>query len=180
MILIAIVACEIGFWVAILAGLAARYLARRPRLGAALLVLAPVIDVILLVLVATDLIGGATASWHHGLAAIYIGVSVAYGHRMIAWADHRFALRLGRATPKPKLFGAAYARASWRDAGLTLLAMAIAAGILWTLILVVDAPARTSELERFFPVFAVIAGIDLAWAIGYTVWPRRAPATAAR
>lgn len=176
MILIAIVACEIGFWVAIVAGLALRYLARRPRLGAIALLLAPVIDIALLTLVAIDLIGGATASWHHALAALYIGISVAYGHRMVAWADHRFARRLGTAEPKPKLFGAAYTVACWRDAGLTAVAMGIAAGILWVLILVVGAPARTSELQAFFPVLGVIAGIDLVWAISYTVWPRRAPA----
>ncbi|MBN8880821.1 MAG: hypothetical protein J0H73_00705 [Salana multivorans] len=73
-----IVACEVGFWVAILSGLAVRYLLRRPRLGAGLLIAAPVIDVVLLVLVAIDLLRGGTASWEHGLAAIYIGFSVAF------------------------------------------------------------------------------------------------------
>lgn len=62
MILVAIVACEIGFWVAIVGGLVARYVARKPRLGAALLIAAPLIDVVLLALVAADLLGGATAS----------------------------------------------------------------------------------------------------------------------
>ena len=33
MILIAIVVCEVAFWVAIVAGLAARYLLRRPALA---------------------------------------------------------------------------------------------------------------------------------------------------
>lgn len=37
MLLVIIVACEIGFWVLIGAGLTARYLLRRPRLGAGLL-----------------------------------------------------------------------------------------------------------------------------------------------
>lgn len=84
--LIAIVVCEVAFWVAVLGGLTARYVLRRPRLGAAMLVAAPVVDLVLLTLVAVDLLRGGTASWHHGLAAIYIGASVAYGHRMIAWA----------------------------------------------------------------------------------------------
>lgn len=55
MILGLIVACEIAFWVAIVAGLSVRYLLRRPKIGAALLLAAPVIDVVLLILVASDL-----------------------------------------------------------------------------------------------------------------------------
>jgi hypothetical protein len=180
MVLAAIVACEIGFWVAILAGLSARYLARRPRLGAGLLVAAPLIDVLLLVLVAVDLIGGATASWHHGLAALYIGISIAYGHRMIAWADAQFAHRVDGAPRRPRLTGAAYTLACWRDVGRTLLAVAVAAAILGGLILVVDAPERTAELRGFFRVLSLVLTIDLLWAVSYSIWPRRAPADQAR
>lgn len=41
MIVAIIAACEILFWVFVIAGLAARYLLERRRLGAALLVMAP-------------------------------------------------------------------------------------------------------------------------------------------
>ncbi|GLJ79140.1 hypothetical protein [Microbacterium imperiale] len=176
MILLAIIACEVGFWVAIIAGLVTRYVARKPRLGAALLVAAPVIDVVLLILVAADLIGGGTASWHHGLAALYIGISVAYGHRMIAWADRAFAVRFRGASPRPRLMGWAYTRKCWVDVLRTLVAAAVAAGIIVGLTLVVDAPARTAELQGFLPVLAVIVGIDLLWAVSYTLWPKKAPA----
>lgn len=176
MILGAILACEIAFWVAIVAGLAARYIARRPRLGAILLALAPVIDVVLLALVAVDLLGGAHASWHHGLAALYIGISIAYGHRMVSWADAKFAQRFDGAQPRPKLTGAAYTRACWRDAALTLLAAAIAGGVLWGLIAVVGVPERTSELNGFFPILGLIVAIDVLWAISYTLWPKAAKA----
>jgi uncharacterized membrane protein len=108
MTLIAIVACEIAFWVAILGGLITRYLLRRPRAGAAMLVAAPVIDVVLLAVVTVDLLGGGTASWHHGLAAIYIGFSVAYGHRMIAWADVRFTHRFVGGPAPERLSGRRY------------------------------------------------------------------------
>ncbi len=172
MILAAIIACEIAFWVAILAGLATRYIARRPRLGAALLIAAPVIDVVLLVLVAVDLLKGASASWHHGLAALYIGVSVAYGHRMISWADAKFAQRFDGAPARPRLTGSAYTRACWRDVGLTLLAAGIAGAVLWGLITVVGVPERTAELQTFFPLLGLIVAIDLLWAVSYTVWPR--------
>lgn len=179
MILVAIIACEIGFWLAIIAGLVARYVFRRPRLGAMLLLAAPVIDLILLVLVGVDLLGGGTASWHHGLAALYIGVSVAYGHRMVAWADAKFAQWFRGAAPRPGRYGWDYARACWKDVPRTLLAAAIAAAVLGGLILLVGAPERTSELLRFFPILGVVIGIDVLWALGYTAWPKKAPAVAA-
>lgn len=179
MILVAIIACEIGFWLAIIAGLVARYVFRRPRLGAALLLAAPVIDLILLVLVGIDLLGGGTASWHHGLAALYVGVSVAYGHRMVAWADAKFAEWFRGAEPRPARYGWDYARACWKDVPRTLLAAAIAATVLGGLILLVGAPDRTWELLRFFPILGVIVAVDTLWALSYTVWPKKAPAVAA-
>lgn len=179
MILVAIIACEIGFWLAIIAGLVARYVFRRPRLGAALLLAAPVIDLILLVLVGVDLLGGGTASWHHGLAALYIGISVAYGHRMVAWADAKFAEWFRGAEPRPSRYGWDYARTCWKDVPRTLFAVAIAAAVLGGLILLVGAPDRTSELLRFFPILGVIVAVDVLWALSYTVWPKKAPAVAA-
>lgn len=179
MILAAIVACEVGFWLALVAGLSLRYIARKPRLGTALLIAAPVIDLVLLALVALDLLGGGTASWHHGLAALYIGISVAYGHRMIAWLDAKFATRFRGAPPRAPLTGWAYTAACWKDVVRTLLAAAIAAGILGGLILVVAAPDRTAELLGFFPILGVIVAIDLVWAISYTLWPKKTAPQAA-
>ncbi|WP_433675600.1 hypothetical protein [Microbacterium gorillae] len=173
MVLGLIIACEVAFWVAVFGGLLARYVAHRPRLGIVLLFLAPVVDVVLLALVTVDLLGGGTASWHHGLAALYIGISIAYGHRMIAWADAKFATRFQGAPPRPKLTGAAYTIACWKDAGRTLLAVGIAAAILGGLILIVGAPERTEELGGFFPLLGVILGIDVLWAVSYTIWPKQ-------
>lgn len=180
MILAAIVVCEIAFWVAILAGLASRYLLHRPRLGAALLVLAPVIDVVLLALVAVDLLGGGTASWQHGLAAIYIGVSVAYGKRMVAWADARFQRRFAGGPAPERLAGARYTVKCWRDVLLTGLAVVIAAAILGAIILVVNAPERTAALSGYFGILGIIFAIDLVWALSYTIWPRRPTGVAQR
>ena len=42
---------------------------------------------------AIDLRGGADATGAHSLAALYLGFSIGYGHRMITWADTRFAHR---------------------------------------------------------------------------------------
>jgi len=158
MILVAIIACEIAFWVAIVAGLVARYPLRRPRLGVGFLVAAPLIDLVLLTLVTVDLLGGATASWHHGLAALYIGISIAYGHRMIAWLDAKFATRFRGAPRRAPLTGAAYTVACWKDVARTVLAVdhtkfgrtaTYACGRISDYdLLVTDAAAPADELRR--------------------------------
>ncbi|MGR0160630.1 hypothetical protein [Paenarthrobacter nitroguajacolicus] len=173
MILLAIVVCEVAFWVAILAGLAARYLLRRPRLGGALLILAPVIDAVLLALVAVDLLGGGTASWQHGLAAIYIGVSIAYGKRMVAWADAHFQHRFAGGPAPERLTGTRYTIKCWRDVLLTALAVVIAAATLGAIILLVNDAERTSALSGFFRILGIIFGIDFLWAVSYTIWPKK-------
>lgn len=172
MILAAIVGCELAFWVVLLAGLAARYLLRRPRLGAALLILTPVIDAVLLVLVTIDLLGGGTASWPHGLAAIYLGVSVAYGKRMVAWGDVHFHHRFAGGPAPTKLTGARYTAKCWRDVLLTGIAVILAAAILGSLILIVDDAERTAALSGYFRILGIIFAIDLIWATGFTLWPK--------
>ena len=59
MLIAIIVATEIGFWVVLGAGLAARYLLGRRRLGAVLLASVPLVDLVLLIATVLDLSGGA-------------------------------------------------------------------------------------------------------------------------
>lgn len=176
MILGLIIACEIGFWVAIVAGLSARYLARKPRLGAVLLAMAPVVDLILLIAVAIDLRAGASATFAHALAALYIGISIAYGHSMIRWADVRFAHRFSDGPAPTKRYGREYTAACWKDVVKTGLAGLIAGAILLGLIAWVGAPERTEALSGILPLLAVVLGIEILWAVSYTVWPKKAPA----
>ena len=96
-----IVACEIGFWVVIALGLITRYIFKREKLGFFLLALTPVIDLILLVVTATDLYNGATATQVHAVAAIYLGSSIAFGKSMIRWADERFRYYVQKTGAKP-------------------------------------------------------------------------------
>ncbi|MFF1574581.1 hypothetical protein ACFVWR_17710 [Leifsonia sp. NPDC058292] len=173
MVLAAIVACEVAFWVVILAGLVARYRLHRPRLSVWLFFCAPLIDAVLLVLVAIDLLGGGTASWQHALAAVYIGASVAYGRRMVAWADVRFAHRFAGGPKPERLSGAAYTRKCWRDVLLTTLMVAIAGAIIAGLILLIGDPARTAALSGFFGVLGIVFAADLLWAVSYTIWPKK-------
>lgn len=88
-----IVACEVGFWVILLLALSARYLLRKRRLSRVLLVCLPLIDLLLLSFTATDLRRGTAATFAHGLAAAYVGFTVAFGGMMIQWADAHFAHR---------------------------------------------------------------------------------------
>jgi hypothetical protein len=88
-----ILACEVGFWIVLLAALAVRYLLARERLSRALLLCLPLIDVLLLVFTAIDLRRGSTATFAHGLAAAYVGFTVAFGGMAVKWADALFAHR---------------------------------------------------------------------------------------
>lgn len=173
MILAVILFCEIAFWVAILVGLVLRYVARQPRAGLIVLALVPVIDLVLLVATAVDLRSGATATAVHSLAALYLGFSLAYGHRMIAWADRHFAHRFANGPKPEKLHGTAYTRANWADVGRTLIAVAIACALTWLLIAWVGHPERTVALESTYRWSGLILAIDTLWAMSYTIWPRK-------
>lgn len=173
MIYAVILACEVGFWVAIAAGLGARYLLRRPRLGAALLIVAPVLDGVLLVATALHLRSGAEPSGAHALAALYLGFSLAYGHAMIRWADVRFAHRFAGGPAPVKPYGAARARASWLGVARTGLAAAVAvtvmAGLAWFAAVAFTAFLPTVQL------LGLILAIEVVVAVCDTVWPRTAP-----
>lgn len=88
-----IVACEIGLWVLLGAGLMLRYVFRWRFLSALVLWSIPLLDVVLVVATALDLRGGAQVGMIHGLAAVYLGFSVAFGPAIVRWADARFAHR---------------------------------------------------------------------------------------
>lgn len=175
LILAIIIACEIGFWVFVVLGLLARYVLRWRRTGAVLLAMTPVVDLVLLVAVIIHLQGGGTATFFHGLAALYLGFSIAYGHKMITWADSRFAHRFAQGPAPVKRYGWAYTKDCWKDVARTTLAVGIAAGILWLLTALVDDPGRTSALMGFYPILGTWFMIDLIWAISYSFSPKKRP-----
>jgi hypothetical protein len=86
-----IIGCEISFWLVLFLGLAARYLLRRKRLGSILLFGLPVLDLALFGFTALDLGSGTQASFAHGLAAAYVGFTIAFGKVAVTMADQRFA-----------------------------------------------------------------------------------------
>nr|WP_239062798.1 2TM domain-containing protein [Streptomyces sp. SID13031] len=96
-----IVGCEIGFWVLLAAGMGTRYLLRLPRLGMVLLAMVPLVDVVLLIAGVIDIRAGSEPSFKHSLAAIFIGVSVGFGHQSLKWADGWAAYRFAGG-PRPR------------------------------------------------------------------------------
>lgn len=178
MIIAVIVGCEIGFWVAVAAGLVARYVLKQPRLGAILLASVPVIDMVLLVAVAIDLRAGAIASWEHTLAAFYLGFSLVCGHGLIRWADVRFAHWFSGGPVPVKRIGGTYARQCWVEFGQSLLMCAIAIGVIQVLIWWAPERNQVEALLDGYDWAAVLLGVNFLWALSYTVWPRKASASA--
>lgn len=168
-----IAAGEIGFWVAIVAGLLARYVLRLKRTSIVLLAATPVIDIVVLVATVLDLSGGAKASFVHGLAAVYLGFSVVFGPAMIRWADVRFAHRFaGGPPPPPKPRGREKARAEWREWGKCVLACGLAAGVLLLLILFVGNTEQVAQLWGWLPRLGVVTAI---WFVTGPLWQELSP-----
>ncbi|WP_336789937.1 hypothetical protein [Paenibacillus sp. MMO-177] len=176
MVVSVIIGCEMAFWVFVLAGLACRYLLRRKKLGAVLLAITPVVDLVLLAATAYDLHQGGEASFIHGLAAIYIGVSVAFGSRMIRWADIRFAHRFaGGPPPEPKVrHGVEHARNERKGWLLHLLAWSIGCALLLGIIAWIGDEARTASLLSVIQMWSIVLSIDFLISFSYTLWPRKA------
>jgi hypothetical protein len=171
MLIFVIVAAEIGFWVLLAAGLATRYALARPRLGAALLASVPLVDLILLVATVIDLSRGGTANFTHGLAAAYIGVSIAFGHSMIRWADQRWAHRFAGGPPpwRPPQDGRERVRYEWREFGKAAIAWAISSGLLVAAIVIVGDAERTEALEGWIVRLSIILAIWSIWPISHTL-----------
>lgn len=176
MIYAVILSCEIGFWVVIALGLVTRYVFGKPRLGAFLLVLAPIVDIILLIATAAHLRSGAEPGAAHALAAIYLGFSITYGHAMIRWADVRFAHRYADGPPPVKKYGAQYTRACWVDVVRTgaaaVIAGAVMAGLAWY------ADVRLEVFVSSLQFLGLILAIEIVVAVSYTVAPRKRSVTA--
>lgn len=170
MLLALIVGCEIAFWLLLLAGLTARYLLRAPRVGAILLVCTPLVDLILFVASVIDLRRGATPGFVHGLAAAYIGFSIAFGHSLIRWADQRFAHRFAGGPPpwKPPARQTRERVAyEWREWRKGLLGWAVACAMLGGGIWLIGDWERSQELGSWIARLSLVL---VVWLIGWPVW----------
>ncbi|MDQ0940683.1 hypothetical protein [Streptomyces sp. V1I1] len=176
MIVTLIVICEVGFWVLLVAGLALRYLAKMPRLGAAVLLCEPLLEVVLLAVTAIDLKNGAEPDWKHGLAAVYIGFTVALGHHTIKWVDAKFAHRFAGGPPpvkRPK-YGAARTIHEWKTTIRWITAAVIAMGLLQAAIWYVGGDGDVGSLRSWQETMLFLIGINVIIAGSYTLFPKQA------
>ncbi|MER7464861.1 hypothetical protein [Streptomyces sp. NPDC097981] len=176
MLVALIITCETGFWVLLAGGLALRYLAKRPRLGAAVLLCEPLLELVLLAVTVVDLKNGGEPSWMHGLAALYIGYTVGYGHYTVKWLDRHAAYRFGGGPkpPGPK-YGKARAVHEWKLWTRSLVGAAVALGLLQGAILYVGDAADTAGLQSWQFAVLRLLGIQAVIAATYSIWPRKAP-----
>ncbi len=167
--IIAILAAEIAFWVFLFGGLLLRYAFRLGRLSTLVLVSVPLVDLALLVFVTLDVARGAEPTRAHALAAVYLGFTVAFGHRTISWADawfhHRFA---GGPRPlKPAKGSRAAVRALWSEWLRVVLTALIAAAGLGLMIAVEGhgVPATLDEAAQhpYWSTMLTLGMIVLIW-----------------
>ncbi|MFE9704116.1 hypothetical protein [Streptomyces sp. NPDC005930] len=178
MVVVLIIACEVGFWVLLALGLGARYLLKWRRTSVFLLLCEPVLELVLFAVTAYDLKNGAEPGWEHGLAALYIGYTVAYGHYTIRWLDGHAAHRLAGGPPpvKPPRHGMPRARhegALWLR---TVLGAAVACALLQGAVRYVGGDGDVSSLRSFQWTALRVTGIHGLIALTYLIWPKRAPA----
>ncbi|GAB3671883.1 hypothetical protein GCM10027589_41180 [Actinocorallia lasiicapitis] len=176
MLVAVIVACEIGFWLVLALGLLVRYGLRNARLGGALLLLVPVVDVVLLAVTAADLRDGGEIGVAHGLAAVYLGVSAGFGHqidrRMDGWAAHRFdGAPRPAARPKHGRARAVYEAGQWAR---HLLAWAVGCGLLALAVWYVGDAERTAALRGIIGMWTLVLVVDGAISASYALAPKRA------
>ncbi|WP_416968540.1 hypothetical protein [Streptomyces sp. 4F14] len=175
-----IIACEVAFWVLLALGLTFRYVLKMPRTGLALLLCEPLLEIALLVITAMDLRDGAEPSWHHGVAAVYIGFTVGLGHSTIRWADAWVSHRFFDGPPpvKPPKYGMPRALHEWKVAARWILAALVAAGLLQAAIWYVGDTGETGSLRSWQSRMLFVIGINVIIAGAYTVFPKRAPVVA--
>lgn len=180
----AIVACEAGFWLVLLAGLGLRYLGGWHRAGV-VLACVPLVDLALLVCTVLHLRSGAEIGPLDGLAAVYLGVSAGFGKPMLTWADTKFAHRFAGGPPpvKPPKAGPAHARRERRMWYRHLFAFVVGAVLLLAGAAFVGgqpgplrtwfSDGQTGVLLSWIPRWGVVLAIDFLWSFSYTFWPRR-------
>nr|WTB33384.1 hypothetical protein OG781_31390 [Streptomyces sp. NBC_00830] len=173
----AILVCEIAFWAFLVLGLLARYALRARRLGGALLLCVPLADLALIVFSVVDLRTGGTggtAGAAHGLAAVYLGVSIGFGPEIVRRADARFAHRVagGPAPAKPPEPGPARVRYEWQLWLRCLLACSLAAALTFVMSLLAAPGAHASGLWNLVAQFGLVT---LVWLVAGPVRHRWFP-----
>ena len=164
-----IIGCEVAFWLLLLLSLATRYLLRREALSRWLLLSLPLVDVLLLVFTALDLRAGTTATFAHGLAAAYVGFTVAFGSIAVQWADAHFAHRFASGpvpskAPTGGWSGVRYELKLWLRC---IVACAILVALIDALIAIVGNQKATEPLQAWYKY---AFGCIIFWFIFGPIW----------
>lgn len=165
----AIIATEVAFWVLLLGGLALRYLSRVRSLSTVVLAAVPLVDLVLLILVGVDVMRGAEPTRPHAFAALYLGITVAFGHHIVqrtdAWFRYRFAG--GPRPSKPPKGSTAEVRALWNEWFRVLLAAAIGAACLLVMIALegwhVPAGVDAAATHPYWATILLLPNIIVIW-----------------
>lgn len=169
-----IIACEIGFWVFIIAGLVTRYIFNKRKLGLVLLAMTPVVDLLLFIVTGLDIYRGAVPTFAHAIAPIYIAVSIVYGKSMIRWADERFLYYVKREGTKPiRRIGMDYAKHSMKGSLQHVLAFIIGGAMLLLIVNYIGNKTDTSILQETLRLWGIVVIVDLVFSITYFIFPRK-------
>lgn len=173
MITFLIVMAEVCFWIFIILGLVTRYVFEKEKLSIWLFGVTPLIDLILLIFTVFDLKSGAEATFVHALAAIYIGISIAFGKQMIKWADIKFKYHFLKIDNRPaKLFGIERGKKEMEGFFRHLIAYLIGATLLVGLkYLLRDTTTDEGQLMATLRTWSVILGLDFFISLSYRVFP---------
>lgn len=168
-IFILIVGCEVAFWLFLVSGFSARYIFGQKKLSTVLLYLVPWIDVILLVAVVVDLKSGAVATFAHGLAAAYLGFTLAFGKTTLNWADMTFAHRFanGPKPPKPPTHGRELLVDELKWFGRCLLAVGTTIFLSFIAIQLVNDPEKTGAFKLWMQLPLITAAL---WLLFGPIW----------
>ncbi|MBK3494254.1 hypothetical protein JFL43_05160 [Viridibacillus sp. YIM B01967] len=167
-----IIGAEIAFWILIVVGLVLRYILKLKRLSIFVLAASPVIDLVLILLTVLDLKNGEIATFVHGLSAIYIGVSIAYGKQMIEWADQQFKWLVLKVDERPKkAYGKEKSKRETIGFVRHLFAYAIGSAVLWGILLFLGKDEQTISLFYVWSIWSIVVVVDGIISISYIVFP---------
>ncbi|WP_414051448.1 hypothetical protein [Macrococcus animalis] len=174
LILLLIIAAEIMFWVFIILGLIARYTFKKEKLSLILLSSTISVDLFLVICTTIDLRSGNEASVFHGIAAVYIGVSLMFGKQMIQYADNKYqVLILKRNIDENKLSGMDYARnyllSYIKHIGAFIIAYLLIMIMKW----LINDSNQTKQLTGIINIWQVVLIIDLIITISWFIWPKK-------
>jgi hypothetical protein len=121
-----------------------------------------------------DLRRGGEPALPHALAAVYTGVSVAWGQRIVSWADVRFAHRFAGGPPpeRPPRTGRRHAARQRREWLRHLTAWATGTTLLGIGVLVAGDLDRAWALLNVAALWTLVLAINFVISFSYTLRPR--------